>query len=236
MDPDDSKLQSNRVDSAVSIAKGVLGTIPFAGSAFSELIGQVIPNQRLDRIAAFLNELDKRLMKIEVEMLHQNQYALDLFEDSMYQSVKILSEDRNKYLAIFLKKSIDVDSASYSTRKQLLNILQDVTDDDLDVLISISRYWYQPTARKNLLRSLTVGQYDSLSDDERNEYEHARVSFGLHIATLSRLNLIHVKYKETDPEGHNAHIDRDTGLPEVEDCSLTNIGKLLLLNIGASEL
>ena len=234
-DRSDPELQNNRVDNAVAIARGVLGAVPFAGGALAEIIGYAIPNQRVDRIIAFLHELDKRLEKVEIERLHQNKYALDLFEDGMYQSVKVLSDLRNQYLANFLKQSIDVNSKSYSTRKQLLNILQELTDDDLEVLISIYKNHYQSTARERSVRSLTYGQYDDLSDEEREEYEHAKVSFGLHMATLSRLNLIYIKHKEVDPEWDNSHIDIHTGLPEIENCELTNIGKLLLVNIGASK-
>lgn len=232
MYPSDPKLQNNRVDNAVAIARGVLGAVPFAGGALAEIIGYTIPNQRVDRIIAFLNELDKRLEKVEIERLHQNKYALDLFEDGIYQSVKVLSDNRNQYLANFLRQSIDVDSVSYSTRKQLLSILKELTDDDLEVLISVYKNRYQSTARERSVRSLTYGQYDALSDEEREEYEHAKVSFGLHMATLSRLNLIYIKHREVDPQWENSNIDSHTGLPEIESCELTNIGKLILVNIG----
>ena len=226
-------IQTKRVDTAVALTKAVLGAVPFAGGALAEIIGSVVPNQRLDRIAAFLTELDKRLKKVEVEKLNHNKFALDLFEDGMYQAVRILSEDRNKYLAIFLKQTIDVDSNSYSTKKKLLGILQELTDKDIEILKSISKRWYQATAREYSICPVTYGQYDKLSGEEKNEYEHLRVDFGLHIANLQRLNLIHVKTKEIDPEWDDSHIDNDIGLPEVDDCKLTKIGELLLSNIGA---
>jgi hypothetical protein len=59
----DSDIDDNRIDHAVALTKGVLGAAPFVGGALVELIGSVVPNQRLDRITAFLKELDKRLKK-----------------------------------------------------------------------------------------------------------------------------------------------------------------------------
>jgi hypothetical protein len=228
-------LQNKRVDTAVAATKGVLGAVPFAGGALAEIIGSVVPNQRLERITAFLIELDKRLKKFEIEKLNNNKLALDLFEDGMYQAVRVLSDERNKYLANFLKQTIDVNTDSYNTKKKLLSILQELTDKDIEILKSISKRCYQATAGEYGVIGLTGGAYKKLSDVEQSEYEHQKVDFGLHIATLNRLNLVHVKEKEIDPKWENSHIDHNTGLPEVDDCNLTRIGELLLSNIGATD-
>tara|TARA_B100002049_G_scaffold202448_1_gene161325 strand:+ start:98 stop:808 length:711 start_codon:yes stop_codon:yes gene_type:complete len=230
-----AKLQNNRVDNAVSVAKGILGAIPFAGGAFAELIGTVVPNQRLDRITSFLIELDKRLEKFEIEMLKRNELSLDLFEDGMYQAVRVLSEARNRYLANFIKHSIDVDSNSYSIKKRLLSILQDLTDRDIEILKSISEDRYQATARKYGTRSLAMGEVKALSDDEKYEYDHERASFGLHLSTLNRLSLVNIQNKQVDPKKRRSHLDFNTGLPEIEDCSITRIGQLLLMNIQTND-
>jgi hypothetical protein len=228
-------LQNKRVDTAVAATKGVLGAVPFAGGALAEIIGSVVPNQRLERITDFLIELDKRLKKFEIEKLNDNKFALDLFEDGMYQAVRALSNERNKYLANFLKQTIDVDAESYSTKKKLLSILQELTDKDIAILVSISKRWYQATAREYGVSGLTNGAFNILSDTEQSEYKHQQVGFGLHIATLNRLNLVYIKEKEIDPEWGNSHVDHNTGLPEVDDCNLTRIGELLLSNIGATD-
>ena len=225
------ELQNKRVDTAVSVTKGVLGAVPFAGGLFAEIIGSTVPNQRLDRITAFIAELDKRLDKIEVEGLNKNKFALDLFEDGLSQSVRVLSKQRNIYLASFLKSVVDVNSDSYGTKKKLLNTLQELTDRDIDILFSISKIGFQATAREYYSDYLTIGAHEKLSEDEKNDYSHKQVSFGMHIATLSKLNLVYIKDKEPDPELHDSHIDYKTGLPEVEDCNLTKIGELLLASI-----
>lgn len=228
-------LQNKRVDTAVAATKGVLGAVPFAGGALAEIIGSVVPNQRLERITAFLIELDKRLKKFEIEKLNNNKLALDLFEDAMYQAVRVLSDERNKYLANFLKQTIDVNTDSYNTKKKLLSILQELTDKDIEILKFISKRGYQAAAVEFRIRGLTGGAYKKLSNVEQSEYKHQQVDFGLHIATLNRLNLVHVKEKEIDPKWENSHIDHNTGLPEVDDCNLTRIGELLLSNIGATD-
>jgi len=232
----DSDIDNNRVDHAVALTKGVLGAAPFVGGALAELVGSVVPNQRLDRITSFLKELDKRLKKVEIEKLNNNKFALDLFEDGMYQAVRILSEERNRFLVNFLKQTIDVDSDSYSTKKKLLAILQELTDKDIEILNSISKRWYQATASEYSTPSLAIGQYDKLSEEKKIEYQHLKMDFGLHIANLKRLNLVYVKEKEIDPDwGNDSNINTDTGLPEVDDCCLTKVGELLLTNISVTD-
>lgn len=37
------------------LAKGIFGTIPIAGPLISEIVGSLIPNQRMDRIERLLH-------------------------------------------------------------------------------------------------------------------------------------------------------------------------------------
>ncbi len=226
-----AELQSKRVDTAVAITKGVLGAVPFAGGLFSEIIGSTVPNQRLDRITDFITELDERLEVLEIERLNNNKFALDLFEDGLSQSVRVLSKQRNVYLAIFLKNVVDVNSDSYSTKKKLLNILQELTDRDIEILFLLSKRGYQSSQREYQSHGISVVEYENLTKEDQVEYTHKQVSFGMHIATLNKLNLIIVENKEPDPDWESAHIDYKTGLPEVEGCKLTKIGDLLLAGI-----
>ena len=50
--PQDIVLKNNSADYVASAAKSALGAVPFAGSLLSEIAGNIIPNQRIDRIVA----------------------------------------------------------------------------------------------------------------------------------------------------------------------------------------
>ena len=50
-----SDLDTNTRDRLVSVAQGVSGACPVVGPILSEAIGQLIPNQRLDRVVSFLS-------------------------------------------------------------------------------------------------------------------------------------------------------------------------------------
>ena len=59
-------LQQNKTDVITSVVATATSYIPVAGGAISEIIRMVIPNQREDRIAKFLTDIDKRLNELEI--------------------------------------------------------------------------------------------------------------------------------------------------------------------------
>lgn len=60
-----SELDSNNVDRITSLTKGIVGSCPYGGALLSEVIGVLIPNQRIDRIAEFLKALDSKVSQID---------------------------------------------------------------------------------------------------------------------------------------------------------------------------
>jgi|SRR3989344_533093 len=224
-------LQNTRVDTAVSIAKGVLGAIPYGGGLFAEIIGLTIPNQRLDRITRFLMELDKRLETAERNKLKNNEYALNLFEDGLVQASRALSEERNRYIAVFLKKAINVNEDSYGTKKKLLYLLQELTDKDVDILKAISSCGYHATENAYYPGHITVGAYDLLNDEERYEYDSKQVSWEMHVTTLERLGLLSVVREKFDADGIPHHTDYKTSLPKIVGYDVSDLGKVFLFSI-----
>ena len=58
--PNTPALDNRAVDYVLNAVKAAVGPIPIVGPLVSELVGVVIPNQRLDRIAKFLVELERK--------------------------------------------------------------------------------------------------------------------------------------------------------------------------------
>jgi len=77
-------LKDNNIDRAVSLTKGVLGAVPVVGSIMAEVVGAIIPNQRIDRITRFVEILEKKLDEINQDIIRlkvQDEYFIDLLED-----------------------------------------------------------------------------------------------------------------------------------------------------------
>lgn len=66
---DDKTLERNKADFAASTAKSIFGAAPFVGTALSELVSNLIPNQRIERLTKFVAELDARLSLLSVNAL-----------------------------------------------------------------------------------------------------------------------------------------------------------------------
>lgn len=221
-------LNSEREDMLAAAIKGVTGAIPIAGPMLAEIVGSIIPNQRLDRIATFSQELERRLTSVEVEIFKDNRLAIDLFEDAAIVASRALTEVRNKYVVAFMKSSISTNAADYDIKKKLLYILQDLTDRDIEILRSIQSRGHQITESENYSGSLSEYSFGKLTVQEKNDYYAKQEIWPLHILTLERSGLLKAHREEQDMDNTNSHIDMETGLPRISFYETSKLGNVFL--------
>ncbi|MAT15820.1 MAG: hypothetical protein CMJ46_11200 [Planctomyces sp.] len=133
------ELNSNSTDHLASVAKVITGMVPVAGVLLSEIVGNKIPNQRVDRIARFLEELSKRLKEIEEETLRArltSSEGVDLLEDAFFQAARTLTEERTEHLANLLAHGFTTDQLDYAQTKRLLWLLGQLSDEEIVILRS----------------------------------------------------------------------------------------------------
>jgi len=228
-------LENNAVDVRASLYKGIAGAIPFAGPSLSEIISTIIPNQRIDRIASFLKYLNERLNTLEQDSLKNNKYFIDLFEDGLIQATRALSDQRNKYLAVFLSKSKNINESNHTSKKKLFHILQELTDQDVEILKDIRDEGHWRTKNKHIAPSISIGDYKKLTTEEEYEHDLNSSLWNSHINTLERFNLIIAEREmlniEYGIENINEHLDDKTGLPKINGYSYSILGKSLLNSI-----
>lgn len=227
-------LDISKVDIGAAVAKSIAGAIPFAGPAVSELLSNVIPNQRIDRIANFVVELEQRISKSEQEALNGNKYFVDLFEDAIVQATRSLTEERNKYIAVFLSNNKSISEFDFSINKKILHVLEELTDKDIEILKSFRDVWYSRTYQKYCIPRETIGTVKSFTEEERYRYDLAIASWGAHLNTLERLKLIQAKHKmpPDDPDVSQDYLDEETGIAEIDEYHISDLGKVLLTSIG----
>lgn len=228
-------LKNNRTDLLTSVAKSVGGTIPFAGPFVSELIGAIIPNQRIDRISKYLIELDKKINQLPTELLEQiknNENFIDLVEEGFYQASRALSDERKKYIASIIYKSLTDEIIKIENSKFLMKLLAELNDVEIIWL----RYYHDLSnnedevfynKHKNILdRTIAV-----IGDNK--ETKQKEVLQNNYIKHLERLGLIK----------NNLRIDSKTkmpvfdryGQPIVKHSETTYLGDMLLEQIGLIE-
>ncbi|MDH6025261.1 hypothetical protein [Vibrio splendidus] len=209
-------------DFLVSLAKGTVGIIPGVGGLVAEVIGSTIPNQRIDRISGFVKELDKRIDELEYKLIKDNQFYRDIFEDAIQQASRSLSSERNKYLAQFIKNTLNLPLEHYAIQKKLLFTLQELTDLDIEFLVAVRDFGFYEASKPFKLGTPTL---EELNDPKR---ELLTVSLGMHVLTLERLDLVKLGRVPDDSEYLDSNIDANTGLAEITECRVSKIGEHLL--------
>jgi outer membrane murein-binding lipoprotein Lpp len=230
---DSKQLSTQPIDYFTSTIKGILGAAPYIGSLLAELVGTVIPNQRLDRIASFIEKLDKKVANLEKDSLISqltNEYFSDLLEEGLHHVVRAITDERREYIANIISNSLSLQDIKYIESKHLLRILGELNDIEI--------IWLNYHQRKSHSRDTDF--YDKHSDvlepifismaDPPLVYDKEALqnSYKEH---LSRLGLLKPIYK-TDMETQLPKFDKRTGGQEVRRYEITTLGVLFLRQIG----
>ena len=77
-------LERNNQDLIAIVGKSIVGVIPIIGPLLSEIVGTVIPNQRIDRLIKYVNVLNDKLSHIPEEIINSiktDESFIDLIEE-----------------------------------------------------------------------------------------------------------------------------------------------------------
>ncbi|GEM_PF-333441 len=135
-------LDDKLVDRLVSIGKGAAGFIPMIGGPLAEVVGNVIPGQRADRVAKYLRALSARVEQLEStvqETLLEYPEKVDLIEEGGYQAARATSSKRIEMIVEAVSRGLTLDDADLVRRKRLLTILGELDEDEMVLLHAYGR-------------------------------------------------------------------------------------------------
>ena len=232
----DNQIENNNgADWAAILARLATGAIPFAGTFLGEMVTAIIPGQRIDRIAKFVNELNDAIEKMPSEImqkLKENEEFIDLLEQSFIQATRAKSDERRNYIVNLVCYGITDDAAKANDAKHLLGLLTELNDNEVIWL----RYFYDQSiggrhdfreTHKNILQTITPTMESS-----KDELEQAALQSS-YKAHLERLSLIKHKIKTQDRAG-TPEFNKD-GTPKTTSSRTTMLGDMLLTSIGLLE-
>lgn len=230
-------LGENKTDLAVAITKGTLGAIPFVGGIAAEIVGVLIPRQRLDRLAEFLTILSEKMAEIEQNLLDQKMKTeefVELFEDGMWQAARALTRERKEYIASLLKNSLCNDELNHIQQKELLSLLNELNDIQIIILKS-KEFGYRSEAQqafyeqhKEIIESPMV--HVGVDEEDVNNLAMHRAF----VNDLQRLGLIETTFKKPKAK-ELPEMDIKTGMIKAQSSRITRLGKLLLRYIDIAE-
>ncbi|MBU0639750.1 MAG: hypothetical protein KKB50_12860 [Planctomycetes bacterium] len=225
---------SNRVDALVVAAKGVLGAVPIVGPIVAEVVGAIIPNQRIDRIARLLEALRRKVADQDqtlIERRMKTPEGVDLLEDAFHQAARALSDERLEYIADVLKKGISDEQAKQSESKSLMWLLGQLSDPEVILLAWFDRVTSGNRDEKfekrhsNIIEP-PVAQLGSSQEEIDNEALH-----NARKAQLVTLGLLRPRFRHVR-KGESPEFDERTGMMKASGHDVTALGRLLLRTIN----
>lgn len=172
---DDKKptsLGNNNIDHTVLGVKIGANLIPLVGGAVAEIIGQLIPGQRLDRIQRYvelLNNSIESLPEKTVKKLLENELFISLVEDSFYQASRALTDERRTYILNIVQNGMTTDELKINDSKYLLRLLSEINDVEVIWL----RYYHERT----------IGHKQAFMHEHQNILQKEMVTLGSNLET-----------------------------------------------------
>ncbi len=220
-------------DIATILGKGLVGAIPFVGPLAAEIVGSVIPNQRIDRIESLLKILESKIEEKDRQKIEQritSPESVDLIEDGFIQASRALSEERKEYIASLLKNSLTDDELKHIEYKRLLSLLGEL--NDLEVLILKSDVLHRGKPEYD---EFWETHEDALTPPRAHlgssqEEIHRHTIFQTHNTHLGNLGLLKPQFKKPK-RGEFPEFDEKTGMIKAQGYDITGLGRLLLRSI-----
>lgn len=159
-------MKTEPVDKRVQLYKAVAGLIP-GGSFIVEYMIDRIPNQRIDRLIEFVNELSRRIEKLENQQhLHSEEFTY-LAENAMVESVNAKSTERKNWLAsITIPQNPEIEPLEWNYRVKAVYILSTLDDNDVHCLMQYAQFKTKVRYEQNLQKRYFISIQDrkELSD------------------------------------------------------------------------
>lgn len=135
-------LDTNAKDRLVAATRGALAAVPLAGGLLGELVTEVIPGLRQDRIVAYLRLLEERIAAMEnvnAKKALANPDKIDLIERGGFQAARATSRERIGQIVQVVARGLAADDAEVIRRKRLIELLGEMDDDEAAILTAYGR-------------------------------------------------------------------------------------------------
>ncbi|WP_156465580.1 hypothetical protein [Methylobacterium sp. Leaf106] len=224
-------LGANANDRWAALARAGVGLVPIVGSALVEVVAEIVPNQRVDRIEAYLRALEERIDRLSSDETAENIASemkrpekVALIEEGASVSARLISSDRRGHIAQIVAYGLTQEVSGTLTTQRFIFLYGELDDGDIALLIS----WAEPMG--------AVWRLHPQRADFPNSDEY-HVAEGLHDASvmkLERLGLLQF-LPRTGGNSHAPINNRFSGRPEGSHI-LSPLGRALLNRLELSDL
>lgn len=206
--------------------------VPIVGSLVAEIVGNVIPNQRVDRIVQLVQLLEERLGNLEKDLLEKRlrgPVAVDLLEDAFTIAARATGQERLEHVANVIANGLSDEEFQQAEAKRMLWLLGQINDSEVIILRSRLPLTHEDVqadaefrTKHSELLAADATHMDS-SDDDLDEAA-LKSSYRQHLHDLGLLRLRIAKPKR----GELPQFDEKTGMMKANGVDVTRLGKMLL--------
>lgn len=151
------------VDRRAKLYRAVSGLLP-GGSLVIEYLIDRIPDQRAERLYAFVKELSERLKKLEEANFTNDPEYLMLAEQSILDSTRPISEKRIQWLASLATPSEFATELEIQFRRKSVGILTNLLDTDVEYLLVCQ----DSIAKRDFKQARSKFQFVSAADTDQH--------------------------------------------------------------------
>lgn len=179
--------EMNLYDKLAAVNKAIIGAIPYAGPALSEIICALIPNQRLDRAIRFLNTIAEKVEELS-ESIRADKEKISLIETGLRASANSTYKNKCEWTGNIvicgLSSKVEVPIA-----EELIEIVEELNREQIILLYYYCTYYHRSIVQKGQFMSrfqeLFRLQNEFVRDtDERAMLESKRLLNHKKLATL----------------------------------------------------
>jgi hypothetical protein len=230
--PEQPKLGNTSTDIVTSLAKGITGAVPIVGSLISEIVGNIIPNQRVDRIVRFVQLLDERLGRVEravLEVRLLQPEVIDLLEDAFTQAARATSQERLEHIASVVANGVSAEELNQAQTKRMLWLLGQLNDAEIVILRSRLAQTHEDfdldaEFRDKHQELLAPDMTHMGSSEDEFEESTLKKSYRAH---LQDLGLVRTRFR-TPRRGELPEFDDNTGMLKASGSDITRLGTMLV--------
>ena len=198
----------------------------------AEVVGNIIPNQRVDRIVRFVEMLEQRLGNLEQESLRSKLLdppVVDILEDAFTQAARATTQERVEHIANVVANGVSAEELNEGETKRMLWLLGQLNDSQIVFL----RGNLAPTREEMISDAdfrhkneplLAPEATDRGSTEDDLEEAALRASYRQHLFDLGL-----VRHRFSPPRrGQIPEFDQKPGMMKSSGTDVTRLGKMLL--------
>lgn len=222
-------LGPSTADRVASASRAVLALVPWAGPMVAELIESVIPNQRIERLEAFVRQLSTRVE--DLGRVADDPRRVDLFEDGCFLTIRAVETKRIEHIVEVVSRGLTGSEKELIEARRLMRLLAEI---DVDHVVFLESKILHRRTEEFERRHTEILRRPMVAGESPLEAFDPVTLWDLRVQQLIRLGLLQSRFRRAKP-GETPEFDAQTGMMKAQGMKLTRLGLLLLRYLGLAD-